>query len=217
MVSYKDHDLAPGAGIPDWERGRLAGSSERKWLSDDSIDWDSWSDVSPAHYKSTKRLIDQLVDIVSKNGSFLLDICPTAQGEIPGPIQVRLRELGGWLRLNGEAIYGTRPWAICGEGPTQLREGHFGEAQTPDYTAEDIRFTTRGETLYAIVLGWPATGTASISSLAAGSPYLAGDIASVEMLGWEAPLAWVRDAGALTITLPPEPPCGHAVVLKIAR
>jgi alpha-L-fucosidase len=215
VVTYKDQDLAPGSGIIDWERGRLAEGSPVKWTTDDAIDWDSWSHVTDAHYKSTKRLVDELVDIVSKNGNFLLDICPTAAGEIPEPIQARLRELGAWLRLYGEAIYGTRPWTVYGEGPTRVKQGHFGEAETPDSTAEDIRFTTKGDVLYATVLGWPADGRVTIRSLAAGSPHYPGEVARIELLGAAVPLAWARSPEGLAVTLPPQPPCDHAVVLRI--
>ena len=214
-VTYKDQDLAPGSGVVDWERGRLEGLSPVLWQSEDAIDWHSWSHVSEPSYKSTKRLIDQLVDIVSKNGYFLLDITPTAEGEIPAPVQTRLRELGSWLRTNGEAIYGTRPWVVYGEGPTPVKSGHFGESAIPDLTAQDIRFTTGNGNLYAIAMGRPPDGVVNIASLATGAAGWPGGIGRVELVGSPGELTWTRDERGLAVHLPPAMPSAHALVLRI--
>ena len=155
VLTYKDKDLEKGTATLDLERGRLSTLASFKWMTDDAIDWDSWCNVQNPHYKSADRVVDQLVDIVSKNGSLLLDITPTADGVIPEPVEQRLRAIGAWLDVNGEAIYGTRPWKVFGEGPTQIKPGAFGERESPDFTAQDIRFTSRGKTLYAIALDWP--------------------------------------------------------------
>src|SRR5680860_459896 len=113
--------------------------SEKKdfpWLTDDSIDWKAWSHIRNPSYKSTNRLIDFLVDVVSKNGAVLLNITPKANGEIPEPVKERLLEIGDWLKVNGEAIYGTRPWKVYGEGPAEVVEGHLTEQENHDNTAK---------------------------------------------------------------------------------
>ena len=124
-----------------------------------------------------------------------------------------LRGLGGWLKLNGEAIYGTRPWTTYGEGPTGIPKAFNEEAQS-DYTAEDIRFTTKDNVLYAILLGWPGA-TATVASLMAGGPLPADRIESVGMVGVDGDLTWSQDALGLNVHLPQATPCDHAQVLRI--
>ncbi len=119
VATYKHNDFRAGAGILDLERSRMSEAKDFPWLTDNSIDWDSWCDVQEPEYKSTDRLIDTLVDIVSKNSCLLLNITPKANGEIPQPVQDRLLEMGEWLKLNSEAIYETRPWKIFWRGPHQ--------------------------------------------------------------------------------------------------
>ncbi len=216
-VSYKEKDLPPGVGILDIERGRLGTLAPYKWLTDDAIDWNSWCNVQNPSYKSADRIVDELVDNVSKNGSLLLDITPTADGVMPEPVVERLLAIGEWLTMNGEAIYGTRPWKIFGEGPTQIKPGMFGEEKTPDFTAQDIRFTSRWKTLYAIALDWPQHATELvIKSLNTNDALLAkGEIANISLLGNDARLSWQHGAEGLRITLPPQKPGDFAYVFKI--
>ncbi len=117
-----------------------------------------------------------------------------------------LSDIGRWLAINGEAIYGTRPWKVYGEGPTSGLGPSFSPTtpKTP-YTAQDIRFTTRGETLYAIVLAWPEDRKVTIASLAGR------EIKSVSLLGSHEP---VRRDG-LTFELPSQERRGGPPVLKI--
>ena len=216
-VTYKEKDLPWGVGILDIERGRLGKLASYKWLTDDAIDWNSWCHVQNPSYKSADRIVDELVDIVSKNGSFLLDIAPTAEGVIPEPVVERLLAIGKWLGVNGEAIYGTRPWKLFGEGPTQIKAGMFGEEKTPDFTAQDIRFTSRWKTLYAITLDWPQNSAELvIKSLNTKDALLAqSEIADVSLLGSDAKLSWQHNGEGLRIELPREKPGAFAYVFKI--
>ncbi len=156
------------------------------------------------------------MDIVSKNGSLLLNIGPKPDGTIPEPEEKMLLEIGQWLRVNGEAIYGTRPFAIFGEGPTAVVEGPFADDKRKAFTSEDVRFTTKDGKLYAIVLDWPASGRVTIRSLSRKSPHWAREIASVDLLGAKAPLQWTRDDAGLTVDLPASQPSPHALTLRIA-
>ncbi len=217
VLTYKDKDLEKGTATLDLERGRFSTLASFKWMTDDAIDWDSWCNVQNPHYKSADRIVDQLVDIVSKNGTLLLDITPTADGLIPEPVEQRLRAIGAWLDVNGEAIYGTRPWKIFGEGPTQIKPGSFGEKVTPDFTAEDIRFTSRGKTLYAIALDWPKNAAELvIKSLNTRDALLAKDeIAEIAFLGSDQKISWEHTADGLKIKLPTQKVGDFAYTLKI--
>jgi alpha-L-fucosidase len=175
----------------------------------------SWGYVTNQDYKTPTSLIHDLIDIVSKNGALLLNIGPRPDGTIPEPEEEILLEIGRWLAINGEAIYGTRPWKVYGEGPTEVFEGAFQDTKRAGFTAQDVRFTTKGDALYAICLGWPE-GQATITSLGAGSSVPAGRIDEISMLGVDGPLSWSQDEGGLKITVPSEMPCAHAYTFKIA-
>ena len=213
-MTYKNKDFAEGSGIVDLERGRMANITPYPWLNDDSMDWKSWGYVMDADYKSTERLIHELVDIVSKNGCLLLSIGPRSDGTIPDTIQNRLLGIGAWLKLNGEAIYDTRPFNIYGEGPTIVKEGHFSESKETEFTPEDIRFTVKGDTLYAILFGWPGEEI-TIKSLPKERELWFGDIKNIKILGYPAPLKWIQNENGITVQLPGFQPCKYAYTLKI--
>jgi alpha-L-fucosidase len=158
-----------------------------------------------------------LVDIVSKNGALLLDVNPAADGVMPEPTVERLLAIGEWLRVNGEAIYGTRPWKVYGEGPTEVKPGSFGEMKTSEFTASDFRFTSRWKTLYAIALGWPQDAPELImKSPNINDKLLAkGEITNIALLGSDEKLTWRHDAEGLKINLPAQKPGNYAHVFKI--
>ena|SRR5438093_8929055 len=219
-INYKKHggvSFPDTAGVLDIERGQLAAIRPLFWQTDTSVSKNSWGHVADQQYKTVDSIVDDLVDIVSKNGSLLLNIGPRADGTIPEPEQEMLRQIGRWLDVNGEAIYGTRPWAIFGEGPTTVVEGPFGDEKRSPFTSADVRFTTRGDTLYAIVLDWPADGKVTVRSLASSSPHLHGEVGSVELLGSASPVKWSRDATGLHVELPAARPSDYALALRVQK
>ena len=155
-ITYKTHDLAPGAALIDYELGRMDKLTYYDWMTDTSVDNQGASAfVHDAGFKKPSTLIHNLVDNVSKNGYLLLNVGPKADGSIPEQAKALLNEMGTWLEINGEAIYGTAPWMDYGEGPTEMTEaGMFSEEHEVTYTAEDYRFTCTDDAVYATCLGW---------------------------------------------------------------
>jgi len=214
VCTYKFTEMAAGAAVLDLERSRMAEKKSFLWLTDDSIDWGSWCNVSEPNYKSTNRLIDFLVDVVSKNGVVLLNVTPTAEGVVPDPVKERLLEMGDWLKINGEAIYGTRPWKIFGEGPSKVSEGHLSEHENSDNTQEDIRFTQKDGVLYTLLLDVP-TKNIQIYSLGKKTGLLEMKIKNIEILGSSEKIKWDLNDDYLNISNPIEKTCNHCVVFKL--
>jgi alpha-L-fucosidase len=181
-INYKHNAFPEGAAVFDVERGQLSDIRPHFWQTDTAISKNSWGYVQNHDYKTAEAIIGDLVDIVSKNGALLLNIGPRPDGTIPEPEQEILLNIGRWLAVNGAAIYGTRPWKIFGEGPTPVVEGSFNDTKREKFTSQDIRFTTRGDTLYAVVLAWPDTGRITIKSLADDSALYPRAIEKVALL-----------------------------------
>jgi alpha-L-fucosidase len=217
VINYKNESFPEGAAVFDVERGQLTDIRPLFWQTDTAISKNSWGYVENQEYKTPVSLIHDLIDIVSKNGTLLLNIGPRPDGTIPEPEEEILLEIGRWLAVNGEAIYGTRPWKVYGEGPTEVIGGAFQDTKRAGFTAQDVRFTTRGDVLYAIVLGWPESGEAMVRSLGAGLDLYPDAIGRVELLGAKGQVQWSRDADGLKVQLPSRKPADAAYVLKISR
>ncbi len=198
----------------DIERGKSDQIKPYPWQTDTSIGKVFWFyQEDESDLKSVDHLIDDLVDIVSKNGNLLLNVGPRADGTIPESQQNVLREIGHWLQINGEAIYETRPWIKSGEGPNKGTAGYMTDSQQSVYTSQDIRFTTRKDTLYAIVLSW-SSDTVVIKSLAKGKSDFR-PVSSVSMLGCTEQLEWKQTGEGLVVRFPKKQPTDYAHVLKI--
>ena len=237
VISYKHHDLPPGVGLYDLELGQEPELTHYEWITDTSIDdQGAWGYIPDLNYKPVDRLVDNLVDRVSKNGYLLMNIGPHWDGTIPEGAKKGLLGMGEWLEVNGEAIYGTTSWTKSGEGPTGVKIGEEGDAMFNEseikYTAEDIRFTVKGDNLYAIVLDWPGEEVLIRSLVpideeteeeegiegAPGYYIYPEEIESITMLGDGKELEWELMKGkGLKIVTPENKPCDHAYTFKIVR
>jgi alpha-L-fucosidase len=219
-INYKKHggrSFPDKAGVLDIERGQLAAIRPYLWQTDTAVSNNSWGYIQGQDYKTVDSIVDDLVDIVSKNGTLLLNIGPKPDGTIPEPEQNMLLETGRWLKVNGEAIYGTRPWKTFGEGPTKVAEEPSADTKRKPFTREDVRFTTKGNTLYAIELAWPDNSKLVIKSLAKAPGQIQGDVKRVRLLGHRGKPDWTQTTEGLVVTLPTQRPCEHAFAFEIKR
>jgi alpha-L-fucosidase len=213
VINYKDYAMQEHSGVLDLERGQLGDIRSLYWQTDTSVSNKSWGYIQDDTFKSPEFIVHQLIDIVSKNGNLLLNIGPRSDGTIPDEVQRVLLDVGAWLDVNGEAIYGTRPWRVYGEGPTKVVAGSFHDTDTANYKPEDFRFTTKGDVLYVIGLAWPTNSDAVIHSLApmVGSEH----VRSVALLGSEAKLQFDQRADGLHVELPAQSTTKYAYVLRM--
>jgi alpha-L-fucosidase len=213
VINYKKEAYEPGTAVFDIERGQSSVIRELPWQTDTAISQNSWGYVRNQIYKTPHQIIGDLIDIVSKNGCLLLNIGPKSDGTIPDEESDILCEIGRWLSINGESIYGTRPWKISGEGPTKTRDGQFTDTSRETFTAKDIRFTTKPNVLYVLILADPGN-TAIITSLKPDE-FPADKIDRIRLLGMPIFLGWQQDDKGLKVDFPESKPGEHAWVLKI--
>ena len=199
--------------VRDLERGKMSSIQSRTWQTDTSISVYSWGYSTDDEYYSADDLIDTLVDIVSKNGVLMLNFGPRADGTVPEEYYSCLMGMGQWLKINGEAIYATRPYVIFGEGPSPSL-GH-GRQKSASYDGTPVRLTRSKDNtvLYAMALKWPGQ-TLTIHCLAKGK-FDTAHIQSMRLLGTSEVLNWTQDAEGLKITMPKEPDYGMAYPVRI--
>jgi alpha-L-fucosidase len=214
VIFSKFVDMQKTSSVLDIERGQLAGILPQVWQTDTSVSNKSWGYIENDTFKTPEFIVQQLADVVSKNGNLLLNIGPRADGTIPQPVQQVLLDVGGWLKVNGDAIFGTRPWTTFGEGPTKVEAGSFHDTDSKPYTAEDFRFTTKNGVLYAIEMGWPKDGNAVIHTIRAAT---VGErsVRSVNLLGSDDALKFNQEADGLHIKVPSKAPGSYAYAYKI--
>ena len=205
--SKSRQDSESGICILDRERGVSSEISPAPWQTDTCIG--HWHYKRGQIYKTPKKVIDLLVDIVSKNGNLLLNFPLPASGELDRDEIRVLQGITDWMAVNGEGIYATRPWKINGEGPAMGvavdPNARFNEGVQPDLGAQDIRYTAKGRTLYAFVQGWPR-GDVTIRALGTAGAQSPASAADVRMLGRDETLKFTQDESGMRVSLPAEKP-----------
>lgn len=231
VITYKWSDFPKNAAVYDIECGRFQEVQKEAWQVDDQLeDGVTWCMVGRPKYRTSKNVIHELCDVVSKNGNLLLNVGPYADGSFhPEAVRI-LGEIGSWLLINGEAIYGTRPYAVWGEGPTaicdenydeekmdlQIRNGNAIDLSHKDMGEGDYRFTKKGDVIYAVAMAWAKDGSFTIESFGLKNKDI-GEIKSLRMLGSKEKLEYIRDEEGLHIKAPKRKPCEAAFTFRIRK
>jgi alpha-L-fucosidase len=208
---YNCKQASGGRWVEDLERGIMPKIDPAPWQTDTSIgDWfynRNWK------FRPLSWVVHTLVDNVSKNGNLLLNVVQRPDGSIDPEVEQMLEQMAAWSAVHGEAIFGSRPWQVYGEGTVKAKGGSFKEDYT--YSAKDIRFTTRGATLYALALGWPENNQLTIRSLAKPNGESINRINNIKLLGYSGKIVWTQSADGLVVTLPATRVSDLTVGLKI--
>ena len=208
---YNCKQKSEGRWVEDLERGIMPKIDPYPWQTDTSIgDWfydRNWK------FRPVSWVIHMLVDNVSKNGNLLLNIVQRPDGSLDPEVEQMLEQLATWNAIHGEAIFGTRPWTVYGESTVKVKGGSFKEDFK--YNASEIRFTTKGPTLYAIALGWPADHQLVVRSLAKPANQNVNHITSIKLLGSDADIKWHQGPDGLVVTLPDKMVSEFTTALRI--
>lgn len=220
VLLYKGSDLPEVVGVRTHEKSRMNQVGNRPWLTEETVSTYSWCYTQDMVLRPAEDMLHGLIDIVSKNGVYLLNISPKADGTIPAEQKEILLKIGDWMQENGEAIYGSRPWYTYGEGPrkevAETEEGQQKKFYELKYTAADIRYTVKGNNIYALFLGQPAPNEPVVLKSFANS-VVPGNlkISRVTMLGTNKEVPWQLQDSGLALRFPTQVPEKMATVIRI--
>lgn len=166
VINYK-HDAIPfGIAVPDVERGQFSAAKPYRWQSDTAMAFNSWCHTGENTYKKAEDILCDLIDIVSKNGTMLLNIGPKEDGTFTDEETAILASIGDWLSRNGEAVYDSVPYKVFGEGPTQVADGGFQDGNVKEFTSNDFRFLAGNGCIYVIAMRPSDDGRYCVNSFA---------------------------------------------------
>ena len=214
VKDHRDHGVyREGTCIKQIERGIAGSISDQPWQTGSCIG--NWYYKEGIKYKTVAQVVHMLIDIVSKNGNLMLNIPLRPDGSIDEQEERFLVDMGKWMKINGQALYGTRPWIVYGEGNVKVKSGSFGE-RAMKYTSSDFRFTSKGdEVVNAFFMTWPDSGKVELKTLG-NSAGTKGKVLSVELYGYDKQLIFEQHSDGLIVELPEDKPCEHAWALKIS-
>jgi alpha-L-fucosidase len=193
-------------GVFDIERSQEPDIRARPWQTDTCVG--GWFYDVRARYKTAGHVLEILIDVVAKNGNLLLNILQQPDGSIDDECRFLLDEMARWIAVCGEGIFGATPFRVFGEGPSRVVIDHFREDQV-QWSAQDIRFTQRGDVVYAFLMRWPIDGSALIRTFTTFDK-----VRSVRVLG-HGDVRWEQTADGLRVTLPEVGPAGELNCLAI--
>lgn len=202
-ICYKHDAMMFGCGIPELERGGMGRAVPFTWQTDTAIANNSWCYTDDLDYKTPRQILCTLIRAISQNGNLLLNVGPKGDGSVPEKDREILEDIGSWMEDNGEAVYKSRPWRVCKEGPAKEPEGQFQDQKELPYTREDIYFTVRGDSIYGFVMNYPEDGNVTIRSLAQCQNQdrtdFHGIIKDVGILGFRETPVWHQDGKGLHV------------------
>ena len=219
VLNYKNIKWRPvpdGAAVLDIESGKLDRIREEAWQTDMSLGGWRWGHTNDYQMREAGAYINDLIDIVSKNGCLLLNVAPNKHGIIPEDQQAILKEIGAWLKINGEGIYKTRPFTVFGQGPTNAVMKLHGNMHDKGFTPNDVRYTKNGQTIYAFILKQEEGRTSfSFDALGSQDRILNDAIKEISIMGYEGDLKWIQKNDELVVEIPKDLKLKNAIGFKI--
>ncbi len=212
VLSFKDPDADREAFTYNLERGSAGDIKPEPWMWATDLSGNWFYRKNAVNRMSIPVMVGNAVDAISKNGVVMLNIALKGDGTIPGNQAAYLTAFGDFLKINGEGIYGSRPWKTFGEGPLRMKDGRQGENKK-EFSQQDIRFTTKDGNLYAFVLKKP-TSDILIETLRTGG-VLEREITDVTMMGGSGKITWTRTADGLKIQIPETLPVSLVTGFKL--
>lgn len=221
VLNYKNIKWKPvpdGAAVLDLESGKLDRIRAEVWQTDMSLGGWRWGYTEPYTMRPANKYIQDLIDIVSKNGVLLLNVAPTKDGIIPDDQKAILRTIGSWLKTNGEGIYSSSPFTVFGQGPSNATMRLHGNLHDKGFSPDDFRYTQNGQNIYAFWMDTDERKVITLDALGSEDRVINDAIERVSLLGYDKDLTWIQKKDELVIQIPQDfessnPPC-FKVILK---
>ncbi|PKQ61734.1 alpha-L-fucosidase [Labilibaculum filiforme] len=218
VLNYKNIKWKPvpdGAAVLDLESGKLDRIREDVWQTDMSLGGWRWGYCEPYEMREAGNYLQDLIDIVSKNGVLLLNVAPNKHGVIPDDQKAILREIGSWLKVNGEGIYESVPFTVFGQGPNNAEMRMHANLHEKGFNSDDIRYTKNKQNIYAFWMEVDNRNVITLDALGAEDRVINDAIKKVSLLGYNSEITWIQKKKELVIQLPTNFSSKNPVCFKI--